>query len=80
MKWVHLGLLQAAIFTAIGVTLQVQEGKPAWPPLLGSGLGGAMMYASYVHAKQAGLASGEPGTEDTGTEADTYTAQELAGL
>jgi hypothetical protein len=75
MKWVHLGLGQAAVFVAIGVALQANESKPVWPPLLGAGLGGGMMYASYIHAKQAGLASDEPGTEP-GTE--TYTPQELA--
>jgi hypothetical protein len=70
MKWVYLGLGQAALFTAIGVALQIGEGKAAWPPLLGSGLGGGMMYASYVHAKQSGLESNEPPTE-------TYSSEEL---
>jgi len=63
MKWVYLGLGQAALFAGIGIYLQEQEGKPAWPPLLGAGLAGGLMYASYVHAKQAGLESSEPGTE-----------------
>jgi hypothetical protein len=63
MKWVYLGLGQAALFAGIGIYLQQSEGKPAWPPLLGAGLAGGLMYASYVHAKQAGLESSEPGTE-----------------
>ena len=63
MKWVYLGLGQAALFAGIGIYLQAQENKPVWPPLLGAGLGGGLMYASYVHARQAGLESSEPGTE-----------------
>ena len=63
MKWVYLGLGQAALFTALGMYLQRSEGKPTWPPLVGSGLAGGLMWASYVHAKRAGLESGEPGTE-----------------
>ena len=63
MKWVHLGLGQAALFAGIGVYLQAQEGKPVWPPLLGATLGGGLMYASYLHAMHAGLESDEPGTE-----------------
>jgi hypothetical protein len=63
MKWVYLGLAQAALYTAIGMWLQRSEGKSVWPPLLGAGLGGGLMYASYVHAKAAGLESDEAGTE-----------------
>ncbi len=63
MKWVYVGIGQAAIFTAIGVAAETAQGNPAWPALLGFGLAAAMMWASYVHAKSAGLASDEPGTE-----------------
>jgi hypothetical protein len=63
MKWVNLGMAQAGLFAGIGVYLQAKEGKPVWPPLLGAGLGGGLMYASYVHARRAGLESSEPGTE-----------------
>jgi hypothetical protein len=68
MKWVHLGLGQAAIFTVLGVALQANEGKAIWPPLVGSALGGGLMYASYVHAKKSGLESNEPGTEENADE------------
>jgi hypothetical protein len=61
MKWVHLGLGQSAIFVILGAYMS--KGKK-WPPLLGGGLAGALLYAQYVHAKNAGLESLEPGTED----------------
>jgi hypothetical protein len=63
MKWVYLGLGQAALYTGIGMWLQHEEGKSVWPPLIGAGLGGGLMYASYVHARRAGLESSEAGTE-----------------
>lgn len=60
MKWVHIGLAQAVLFGAIGVVLD----KRRWPPALGSGLAGVLLYGQYIHAKSAGLASNQPGTED----------------
>lgn len=60
MKWVHIGLAQAVLFGAIGVVLD----KRRWPPALGSGLAGILLYGQYIHAKSAGLASNQPGTED----------------
>ena len=63
MKWVHVGLAQAAIFGVIGVWLS--KGK-RWPPALGSGLAGILLYGQYIHAKQSGLAKPGPVTEDYG--------------
>lgn len=60
MKWVHLGIAQVALFTVIGAMLD----KRRWPALVGGGLASALLYAQYVHAKNAGLESSEPGTED----------------
>ena len=61
MKWVHIGLLQAALFGGIGVMLD----KRRWPPALGSGLAGVLLYCQYIHAKNSGLANADlPGTED----------------
>ena len=60
MKWVYLGLAQAALFVAIGTILD----KRRWPPLVGGGLAGALLWAQYVHAKRSGLESGDVGTED----------------
>lgn len=59
MKWVTLGLAQAAVFAALGVYLD----KDRWPPLLGSGLAGILLYGQYVHAMKSGLKSSGVGTE-----------------
>ena len=59
MKWVNLGLLQAAGFIAVGVYLHPKR----WPPLVGGGLAGILLYCQYVYAKNQGLKSPGPGTE-----------------
>jgi len=59
MKWVIIGMIQAAIFVAIAAMID----KDKWPALAGGGLAGAMMWMSYAHAKSAGLKSQLPGTE-----------------
>lgn len=60
MKWVHLGVGQAALFVAIAAWVD----KPHRTAILAGGiLAGALMYAQYMHAKASGLASCEPGTE-----------------
>ena len=59
MKWVNLGLVQAAVIVGVMVYLD----KHRWPPLLGAGLAGGMLYASYRHALASGLASGGATTE-----------------
>jgi hypothetical protein len=64
MKWVKLGLLQAALFAGIGIALEWKSKRPVWPPVLGSGLAGALLWAQYVHAMNSGVTSDEPGTED----------------
>lgn len=60
MKWVHLGIGQAAIFVALAAVIDPQHRKQI---VLGGALAGALMYAQYAHAKKAGLASTQPGTE-----------------
>lgn len=62
MKWVNIGMAQAGVFVVLGTFLS--KGKK-WPPLLGGGLAGGLLYVQYVHAKNAGLDSIEPGTETT---------------
>lgn len=60
MKWVNIGMVQSAGFVGIAMVVDKQHrGAIA----AGGILAGAVMYYSYAHAKQAGLASSEPGTE-----------------
>ena len=60
MKWVNIGVGQAAIFV---VAAAVIDKKHASPILAGGVLAAVLMYVQYVHAKSAGLRSSEPGTE-----------------
>jgi hypothetical protein len=59
MKWVKLGLLQASAFAVIGVALDKQR----WPPALGAGLAGILLWVQYNHAMQSGLQNPGPPTE-----------------
>lgn len=59
MKWVMIGMAQAAVFVLIASMMS----KEKWPALLGGGLAGAIMWTSYAHAKAAGLKNGGPTTE-----------------
>jgi len=60
MKWVNLGLVQAAGFVAIAAYLDPAHREEI---VYGGALAAGIMYVSYVHAKKAGLASGGQGTE-----------------
>ena len=60
MKWVHLGVGQAAMFVLIAAYV---DKRHRWAILAGGGLAAFLMYGQYVHARNAGLASCEPGTE-----------------
>ena len=62
MKWVHIGLVQSALFVAAASYFD-RKRAPAY--LAGGIAAGVIMYGSYMHAKKAGLASSQPGTEDT---------------
>jgi hypothetical protein len=61
MKWVHLGLGQSALFIGAAILF---DRSHAVQILAGGLLAGSLMYGLYGHAKTAGLASGEPGTEN----------------
>lgn len=62
MKWVHLGLAQAAGFVIIAAAIDRQH---AGAIITGGALAAGLMYAQYRHANAAGLASSQPGTETT---------------
>ena len=59
MKWVLIGMAMSAVFVGIAAFMS----KDKWPPLLGGGLAGAMLWMAYAHAKAAGLKNGGPATE-----------------
>jgi hypothetical protein len=60
MKWVHIGIGQAAIFVVIAAIIDRQHRNAI---LVGGILAGGLMYVQYVHARNAGLASDAPSTE-----------------
>lgn len=59
MKWVWLGLGQAALF--VGIAAYLSDTPKA--VVAGGLLGGGLMLAQYQHAKAAGLASSQEATE-----------------
>lgn len=60
MKWVHIGLAQAVVLVIVAAVL---DQKHRAPILAGGASAAAIMYASYWHAKAAGLRNPGPGTE-----------------
>jgi hypothetical protein len=60
MKWVNVGLVQAAGFVFIAAWIDRAHRKAI---VAGGAVAAAVMWASYQHALKAGLASGQPGTE-----------------
>lgn len=62
MKWVSLGLGQAALFVGIAAIMSDYPGAV----ISGGVLAGGLMLAQYQHANAAGLASDAPGTEQYG--------------
>ena len=60
MKWVQLGIAQAAGFVLIAAWWDKRHRAAI---ITGGGLAAALMYYQYDHAKKAGLASDQPGTE-----------------
>jgi hypothetical protein len=71
MKWVKLGLVQAAAFGLMGVALD----KRRWPPALGAGLAGVLLWLQYCHAMNSGLAHPGPGTETYGSQTGQVPSQ-----
>ena len=62
MKWVHIGIGQGALFVAAAAWLDPQHRGAI---IAGGGSAAVLMYGQYIHARAAGLASQEPGTEGT---------------
>jgi hypothetical protein len=63
MKWVHIGLVQAAGFVAVAAWFD----KAHRTEIIAGGVtAGALMYAQYWHARDAGMKSSAPGTEGGG--------------
>lgn len=60
MKWVHLGIVQGVLFVGAAAVADKQHRAAI---LAGGGSAAVLLYLQYAHAKRAGLASGEPGTE-----------------
>jgi hypothetical protein len=62
MKWVNLGIAQAAVFVIAAAMFDRQHRAAI---LSGGFIAGGLMYWQYDHARRSGLAkAGLPGTED----------------
>lgn len=66
MKWVKIGLAQAAVFAVVGVAMEKRSRRSPTPVIIGAGLAGVLLWAQYVHARNSGLSTGGPGTETPG--------------
>ena len=66
MKWVNIGTGSAAGFVILAA---IVDRRHRVAILGGGALAGVLMYGFYMHAKSAGLACDEPGTEDWGNNA-----------
>ena len=64
MKWVHIGLAQSILFILLAFWYEPKGKK--WRPLVGGGLGSALMYYQYLYARDCGIKAQEPPTEDYG--------------
>lgn len=60
MKWVHIGIAQAALFIAVAAWIDKQHRAEI---IAGGTTAAVLMYTQYVYAKRCGLSSGLPGTE-----------------
>jgi len=60
MKWVYIGLVQAAVFIAAAALFDRQQRVAI---IAGGASAGILMWIQYYHAREAGLSSNQPGTE-----------------
>lgn len=63
MKWVWIGLVQAAALVIIAAWLDKSRRAPI---IAGGAMAAGIMYASYVHARNCGLRNGGAPTEQYG--------------
>lgn len=63
MKWVWIGIIQSMFFGLIGAAMEKKAGNKAWPPLVGSFTGVALLWAQYAYALKSGTESNESPTE-----------------
>lgn len=63
MKWVNIGVAQAAIFVAAAAYFDRTHAKPI---IAGGAIAAAFMYGLYRHALASGLGDGAPPTEQHG--------------
>lgn len=61
MKWVNLGLAEAVLFVAVAAWIDKRHRAAI---IAGGALEAVITLAEYIHAKQAGLSSTAPGTEN----------------
>lgn len=60
MKWVKIGIAQAALFIVIAAWVDRRHRKAI---VAGGAVAGGLMWVQYQHANTAGLANGGPSTE-----------------
>lgn len=61
MKWVYIGLVQSALFVGLAAMFDKKHSKPI---IMGGALAAILMWGQYVHARNSGLNSNLPGTEE----------------
>jgi hypothetical protein len=60
MKWVHIGLVEAALFVVVAAAI---DRRHRGAIVAGGVTEAVITYLEYQHGKSAGLASDQPGTE-----------------
>lgn len=65
MKWVHIGIGQAALFIAAAAWFDKGHRVPI---IVGGGTAAILMYGQYWHAREAGLKDVSGGTESGNSE------------
>lgn len=69
MKWVYVGLAQAAAFVAAAAMFDRRHRTAI---VAGGTAAAVLMWGQYVHARNAGLASDQPPTEQPAPRLDVY--------